>query len=98
MQCISDVPDTAQRGNVHDVFNVSQFKKYHFATPKIESIESNAESLGDWDESLTTLQPQELYRVLELSATEPCQPRARGARQSHSFLTNPHTRKTLLRR
>ena len=42
-----DFPDAASCANVHDVFNVSQLKEYHPATPKIDSIESDADSLGN---------------------------------------------------
>ena len=80
-----DLPETARRAHVHDVFNVSQLKKYHPATPKIDSLESDADSLGNRDESSGLenaepgtdqphLPPDELHRVLEQSAHEPCQP------------------------
>ena len=46
-----DLPGTARRANVHRGFNVSQLKKYHYATPKIDSIKSGADSTGNWDES-----------------------------------------------
>ena len=45
------LPEAARRAQVHDVFNVRQLKKYHSATPKIDSLESEADSLGDCDES-----------------------------------------------
>ena len=42
---------TARRAHVHDVSNVIQLKKYHSATPTIDSLESEADSLGNWNES-----------------------------------------------
>ena len=74
---------TARHAHVHDIFNVSQLKKS--ATPKIDSLESDADSLGNRDESSGLenaepgtdqphLPPDELHRVLEQSAHEPCQP------------------------
>ena len=85
-----DLHETTRRAHVHDVFNVSQPKKYHSAPPKIDSLESDADSLGNWDKSscLDTAEPatdqppvppDEVHRVLEPSAADPRQPRARIA-------------------
>ena len=44
-----DLPAFARRAHGHDVFNGSQLKKNHGATPKIDFLESDADPLGDWD-------------------------------------------------
>ena len=101
-----DLPETASSAHAHDVCNVSQPKKCHSSTHKIDSLESGTDSRGKWDESsglenavTGTDQPplphDELHRVLERSAFEHRQHRARIACQHRRFLEDPRTSKTM---
>ena len=104
-----DLPDVSGRAHVHDVFvNVNQLKTYRSATPKIDSLESNVDYIGNWDDSLGLesakagtdqhpLPPFEVHGVLAPRAPEPRAPPARIARPPRIHLADTRTRKTMFR-
>ena len=42
------LPRKALSAKVHDVFNVAQLKKYHSATPRMDSLEDAHEQAEEW--------------------------------------------------
>ena len=45
-----ELPKKALSAKVHDVFNVSQLKKLHSTTPRMDSLEDAQEQAQEWQE------------------------------------------------